>query len=282
MANIVNISENPKIQIFNNEQFGQIRVATTESGEPLFCLADLCRALNLSNPTVVAQKLDEDECPKLDIGLKNGQYVNFVTEPGMYTVILRSDSPAAKPMQKWVTSEVLPSIRKRGGYMTAHADEAPDEIMARALIIAQDTITRTSERLRMVEQQNELHKEQLQLQAPEVLFADSFKATQTLMTMNDLAKYLNQKGIDTGEHRLYDWMVNNHYLIRNRRWSSSKQGYVNDYMPTQRAIELKVFYVIPRPIPTNPGEPPIIKHTVKVTGKGVLYFTKKFLNIKTA
>lgn len=101
------------LKIFTNNQFGEIRVSTTENGEPLFCLSDLCSTLRLSYPRMVAQRLDSDEVRKLDLRGQVG-VTNFVTESGMYTVILRSDSPLAKPMQKWVTSEVLPSIRKQG------------------------------------------------------------------------------------------------------------------------------------------------------------------------
>jgi prophage antirepressor-like protein len=114
------------VQVFQNTRFGEIRVAKDRNGEPLFCLADLCKALNLTNPSDVAKKLDAEDKPKLNLGL-SGQLPTFVTEPGMYTVILRSDSPLAKPMQKWVTSEVLPAIRRTGGYMAAKQDETPEE-----------------------------------------------------------------------------------------------------------------------------------------------------------
>lgn len=101
------------IQIFNNEEFGEIRTAVVND-EPMFCLSDICKALEMSNPTMVAQRLDEDERTKLDLG-RAGE-TNFVTESGLYAVILRSDKPNAKKFRKWVTSEVLPSIRKTGSY----------------------------------------------------------------------------------------------------------------------------------------------------------------------
>ena len=108
------------IQIFRNPQFGEVRTATSANGEPLFCLLDLCNSLGLSNNRKVKSQLDDDvtlSYPIVD-SLGREQEATFVTEAGMYTVILRSDSPNAKPMQKWVTSEVLPSIRKYGAYMT--------------------------------------------------------------------------------------------------------------------------------------------------------------------
>ena len=101
------------LQIFNNEEFGEARTAVVND-EPMFCLIDICKALEMSNPTMVAQRLDEDERTKLDLG-RQGE-TNFITESGLYAVILRSDKPNAKKFRKWVTSEVLPTIRKTGSY----------------------------------------------------------------------------------------------------------------------------------------------------------------------
>lgn len=102
-----------ELQIFSNSEFGEIRTITKDD-EPMFCLADVCKALEMSNPTMVAQRLDDDERTKLDLG-RQGE-TNFITESGLYAVILRSDKPNAKKFRKWVTSEVLPSIRKTGSY----------------------------------------------------------------------------------------------------------------------------------------------------------------------
>lgn len=101
------------LQIFNSEEFGEIRTVVVNE-EPMFCLTDICKALEMSNPTMVAQRLDDDERTKLDLG-RQGE-TNFITESGLYAVILRSDKPNAKKFRKWVTSEVLPSIRKTGSY----------------------------------------------------------------------------------------------------------------------------------------------------------------------
>lgn len=103
------------IEVFENPIFGQIRMVMVDD-EPMFCLIDVCRALEMSNPTMVAQRLDEDERTKLDLG-RAGE-TNFITESGLYAVIVRSDKPNAKKFRKWVTSEVLPSIRKHGAYAT--------------------------------------------------------------------------------------------------------------------------------------------------------------------
>lgn len=188
-----------EIKIFNNPQFGEIRTAKNELGEPLFCLGDLCKALNLSNTTVVANRLDEEEVTKLDLGGRAG-LTNFVTESGMYSVVLRSDSPLAKPMQKWVTSEVLPAIRKTGGYIKTTEEDTPEIIMARAILVAQDSINRLKSQLETKERQIELQRHELISQAPKVDYynevLDSTGLTSTTIIAKDLgmsAGALNKK-----------------------------------------------------------------------------------------
>lgn len=102
------------LQIFNNEEFGEVRTAVVND-EPMFCLIDICKALEIKNATDVAKRLDEDELTRLNLGSRAGE-TNFITESGLYAVILRSDKPNAKKFRKWVTAEVLPSIRKTGSY----------------------------------------------------------------------------------------------------------------------------------------------------------------------
>lgn len=146
-----------QVTIFENAQFGRIRTSLTESGEPLFCLADLCKAINVANHRNVAKRIDQEGVRRMDILTQGGnQQVLFVTEPGMYEVLLRSDSEKAKPFRKWVCSEVLPSIRKSGGYMVAKVDETPEQIMARALMVAKDTIDRQQAALKQSENKNYL------------------------------------------------------------------------------------------------------------------------------
>lgn len=102
------------LQIFNNEEFGEVRTAVVND-EPMFCLIDICKALEIKNATDVAKRLDDDELTRLNLGSRAGE-TNFITESGLYAVILRSDKPNAKKFRKWVTSEVLPTIRKTGSY----------------------------------------------------------------------------------------------------------------------------------------------------------------------
>ena len=137
-----------EIQVFSNSQFGDIRTIIAKDGEPRFCLADLCKAINVTNHRNVAKRIDPDGVRRVDIPTQGGtQQVLFVTEAGMYEVLLRSDSEEAKPFRKWVTSEVLPSIRKTGGYIATKHDDTPEEIMARALVVAQSTLERQQKRL---------------------------------------------------------------------------------------------------------------------------------------
>ena len=136
------------IKIFENAQFGQIRTSVAESGEPLFCLADVCRVLDLSNPRDVKRRLNPRGVCTTDTPTYNQhgalvmQQLNFINEPNLYKCIFQSRKKEAEQFQDWVCGEVLPSIRKSGGYMVARVDETPDEIMARALIVAQETISR--------------------------------------------------------------------------------------------------------------------------------------------
>lgn len=175
-----------EIKIFSNKQFGEIRTAKNESGEPLFCLGDLCKALNLTNTTVVANRLDEEEVTKLDLGGRVG-ITNFVTESGMYSVILRSDSSIAKPMQKWVTSEVLPTIRKHGAYMTQSTIEK--------VLTDPDTLIQLAQTLKEERRQRELAQKQLEYQAPIVQYANEVLSSTSGHTATTIASELNMSAI---------------------------------------------------------------------------------------
>lgn len=239
------------LKIFENKEFGEIRTAVVDD-EPMFCLIDICKALEMSNPTIVAQRLDDDERTKLDLG-RQGE-TNFITESGLYTVILRSDKPNAKKFRKWVTSEVLPSIRKNGGYIAGQETMTDDELMARALQVAQNKIM---ERDRQIETMK-----------PKAIFADAVAASHTSILIGDLAKLISQNGVNIGQKRLFKWLRDNGYLIKRNGsdWN----------MPTQRSMEMKLFEVKESTI-NNPDGSIRINRTPKVTGKGQQYFVNKFL-----
>lgn len=156
------------IKIFKNESFGSIRVAGT-SEQPLFCLTDLCQSIGIANPRNAKTRLDEEDVRVVDT-LTNGgkQKLTYISESGMYEIILRSDSDKAKPFRKWVTSEVLPSIRKQGGYMVAKADETEEEVLARALIIANSAIKRRDERIKVLESENKQKTQLLLAQGDQI------------------------------------------------------------------------------------------------------------------
>lgn len=238
------------LQIFKNSEFGEIRTVTVND-EPMFCLTDICKALEMSNPTMVAQRLDDDERTKLDLG-RQGE-TNFITESGLYAVILRSDKPNAKKFRKWVTSEVLPSIRKNGGYIAGQENMTDDELMAKALMVAQNKI---AERDKQIERMK-----------PKEIFADAVSASETSILVGDLAKLISQNGYKIGQKRLFEWLRTNNFLIK---CGSSRN------MPQQRFVEQGLFEVKESNI-QNPDGSVRITRTTKVTGKGQIYFVNKFM-----
>lgn len=250
-----------EIKIFQNEQFGQIRIVVNENNEPLFCLLDLCNSLGLSNNRKVKSQLDDDvtlSYPILD-NLGREQEATFVTEAGMYTVILRSDSPKAKPMQKWVTNEVLPSIRKHGAYMT-------NETLEKALT-SPDFLIQLATNLKEEKQKRIEAESKIQEDAPKVLFADAVSTSQRSCLIAELAKILQQNGVNIGQNRLFSWMRDNGYLCQ-------KGDYYNQ--PTQKSMKLGLFELKKTSI-TKPDGSVLVTTTTKVTGKGQIYFVNKFL-----
>lgn len=250
------------IKIFQNEKFGQVRVAMTESDEPLFCLSDVCNVIGISNSRNVKARLDAEDVRQMDTLTEGGnQQATFVTESGLYDVIIRSDSEKAKPFRKWVTNEVLPSIRKHGGYIASKQDDTPEEIMARALLVAQETLKRKE--LRLIEAEQKIQKD-----APKVLFADAVSTSQRSCLIAELAKILQQNGVNVGQNRLFSWMRENGYLCQ-------KGDYYNQ--PTQKAMKLGLFELKKTSI-TKPDGSVLVTTTTKVSGKGQIYFIEKFLS----
>lgn len=261
-----------KIAIFKNERFGEVRVAGT-SEEPLFCLADVCKILELGNPSQVKTRLSDGVITNEVIpdALGRNQTVTFINEDGLYDVILDSRKPQAKAFRKWVTSEVLPSIRKHGAYMTDSALEealtSPDFLIQ----LATQLKTEREERLKL-QKENERQAEQITHDAPKVLFANAVQTSQRSCLIAELAKILQQNGVKIGQNRLFAWMRDNGYLC-------SKGQYYNQ--PTQKAMELGLFEIKQTSI-TKPDGSVLVTVTPKCTGKGQIYFVDKFLNDKIA
>lgn len=255
-----------EIQIFNNPQFGEIRALADEANEPLFCAADVCKALGYTNPRkAVADHVDEGDVTKRDTPTTSGvQIMTFVNESGLYSLIFGSKLDSAKAFKKWVTSEVLPAIRKTGGYIAAKADDTPEMIMARAILVAQDTIKKQS--LRIEEQKRKIAED-----APKVLYADSTAASKTSCLVGEMAKILTQNGYEIGQNRLFKKLREEGYL-------GTKGEYYN--VPNQRYQEMGLFEV-KKSIINNPDGSTFQKSTTKITGKGQIYFVNKFLGPKT-
>lgn len=246
-----------ELQIFNNEEFGEVRTVLLND-EPMFCLADVCKALEISNPSKVAQRLDEDERTKLELG-RAGE-TNFITESGLYAVILRSDKPNAKKFRKWVTSEVLPSIRKNGGYIAGQETLSDEELLSKALMVAQKKISEKNELIAMQDSR-------IQEMRPKEIFADAVSASHTSILIGDLAKLICQNGYQIGQKRLFGWLRENGYLVK----SGSSRN-----MPMQRYIEQGLFEIKESSV-QNPDGSVRTTRTTKVTGKGQVYFVNKFL-----
>lgn len=225
-----------QVTIFENAQFGRIRTSLTESGEPLFCLADLCKAINVANHRNVAKRIDQEGVRRMDILTQGGnQQVLFVTEPGMYEVLLRSDSEKAKPFRKWVCGEVLPSIRKSGGYMTAQQDETPEQIMARALMVAKDTIDRQQAALKQSENKNYLlqcqndaltsmnegQQRHIKALMPGATFAKAVETSEHSILVGELARIIKQNGVEIGQNRLFSWLRDKGYLCKRAKCTTS-------------------------------------------------------------
>ena len=234
---------------FNNQQ---VRVLADEQGEPWFVAKDVCEILG-TDTRDVGKILDEDEKGVDTIHTLGGrQQMTTVSEAGLYKLIMRSRKDNAKPFQRWVTHEVLPSIRKHGGYMSGQEELTPDQLVLKSIEYLQSKIA---------EQQA-----QLEQQAPKVLFADAYSASKKCVLVGELAKMLTQNGYKTGQNRLFKQLREEGYLMK-------KNG--NPNFPTQRSMELQLFEVKASTI-TKPDGNEVSKFTTKVTPKGQAYFINRY------
>lgn len=247
------------IKVFENEQFGKVRIAMNESNEPLFCLSDVAKALGYSNPA----KAVIDHCKGvtvLETPTQSGvQAIKYGKESEVYRLTMKSKLPDAEKFQDWVCDEVLPSIRKHGAYMT-------QETLEKALT-SPDFLIQLATNLKEEKQKRIEAEQKIQQDAPKVLFADAVSTSQRSCLVAELAKILQQNGVNIGQNRLFSWMRKNGYLCQ-------KGGYYNQ--PTQKAMELKLFELKKTSI-IKPDGSVLETTTTKVTGKGQIYFINKFL-----
>ncbi len=248
-----------ELQIFSSEEFGQIRTAEI-NGKPYFVASDVATALGYTNP----RKAVIDHCKgvtKRDTPTSGGtQELSYINEGDVYRLIMRSKLPAAEKFESWVMDEVIPSIRKNGGYIAGQENLSDDELLAKALMVAQNKI---AERDRIIAEKQE-HIEKMR---PKEIFADAVSSSHTSILIGDLAKLICQNGYQIGQKRLFEWMRNNGYLVK---FGASKN------MPMQRYIEQGLFEVKESNV-QNPDGSVRITRTTKVTGKGQVYFVNKFI-----
>lgn len=255
-----------ELKVFNSPEFGQVRTFD-KGGEPWFVGKDVATILGYERTAdAIRAHVDDDDKGVGEIQTPGGkQKIVIINESGLYSLVLSSKLPTAKKFKHWITSEVLPAIRKTGGYI-ANAETMTDaEIMSKALLIAKQTIESREQRIHSLEAETERMK-------PKEIFADAVSASNSSILIGDLAKILHGNGIKIGRGRLFAWMREHGFLIKQKGTSYN--------MPTQRAMELGLFRVKEGSYVDGEGNN-IITKTTKVTGKGQQYFINKFLAEKS-
>lgn len=252
---------NNEIKIFDYYD-NQVRTVTKD-GEPWFVLKDVCQILGISNSKMVAARLDDDEKGvSLTDSLGGPQKTTIINEPGLYKVVLRSDKPEAKKFVKWITHEVLPSIRKHGAYITL---EAIQEYMSKPESWIELLQKVRDEHLKNTELQSQIDRDR-----PKVVFAEAVDASDATVYLGEFAKMLRQNGIEIGQNRLFDQLKKDGYLL--------KRNFKGHTIPTQKAIE-KGLFKIEELVVTHDDGHISLKRNVKLTGKGQLFFTNYFENL---
>ncbi len=251
-------------QAFESQEFGIIRAMRGEGGEPWFVASDVAKILGYRDAAQLVRLLDDDEKGTQILSTHGGeQKMTTINESGFYRSIMQRRSSWVKDekkrefviaFQRWVTHEVLPAIRREGGYMVARQDETPEQTMARAVLIAQKTIERKDARIAELE--------------PKALFADAVAASDGTCLVGELAKMLRQNGVEVGQNRLFEVLRNDGFL--------GKSG-SNRNVPTQRAMEMGLFRIKETAITHSDGHV-TINRTPKVTGKGQRYFVERYCN----
>jgi anti-repressor protein len=245
----------PSICNFNFKGFA-VSVIDCE-GIVWFKAQDVCGVIDLSNVSMALKALDSDERSKFNLG-RQGE-TNFISESGLYHLLNGSRKPQAKPFQRWVNHEVLPSIRKNGAYMTPETLEKT--------LTDPDFLIKLATQLKTEQEARREAETQVTIMQPKARFADAVEASKNSILIGELAKLLRQNGVDIGQNRLFKWLRSHSYLCKRGEFSN---------MPTQKAMDLKLFEIKKRAI-DNPDGSVRMTRTTKVTGKGQVYFINKFL-----
>ena len=246
-----------ELKVFNSEEFGDVRTVTI-NGDPWFVGKDVAAALGFTNPrdAISTHVFDEDKGVESIDTLGGKQKMTVINESGLYALVFGSRLKSAQRFKHWVTSEVLPAIRRTGGYQMP----APQgkELLALAVLEAQKTI--------------EAQNTEIERMKPKAIFADAVSASTSSILIGDLAKLLRQNGVDTGQKRLFEQLRNEGYLMKT---GSSRN------MPTQRYVADGLFQ-IKETVISNPDGSVRMTKTTQVTGKGQQYFLNKYLKNKEA
>jgi anti-repressor protein len=245
---------NTSISVFTNSEFGKLRAVPID-GEPWFVASDVAKALGYRMASDMTRRLEDYEKGTHSTRTPGGsQTVSVISEAGLYSAIIGSKIESAKRFKRWVTHEVLPAIRKNGGYMIVRDDDTPLELVSRALLIAKDALDRKDARIAELE--------------PKARFADAVAASDGTCLVGELAKMLRQEGVEIGQNRLFEWLRKGGYLGN----SGSNRN-----VPTQRAMEQGLFR-IKETVITHADGHTSINRTPKITGKGQTYFIRCFLS----
>lgn len=249
-----------ELKIFNNDEFGRIR-AVEQNGEPWFVGKDVAEALGYKEPTKAArERVDAEDRGVSKIDTPSGtQEMTIINESGLYSLVLSSKLPTAKKFKRWVTSEVIPSIRKHGAYLT---DQKIEE-----LLISPETIINLATQIKEEREKNKALAEDVERMRPKELFADAVSASDSSIAVGDLAKYMKQNGVNIGRNRLFEELRNQGFLHK---------GGISKNIPTQRSMDMGLFEVKETVFLDSNGTEKT-KSTPRVTGKGQIYFLNKFL-----
>ena len=249
------------IEIFKNNEFGEVRVLADERGEPWFVAKDVCEILGISKYRDAIAKLDEDErCPVKVDTIKGKQEMTAINESGLYSLILRSNKPQAKKFKKWVTGEVLPAIRKHGLYAK------PDTL--ERIISNPEFGIKLLQELKKEREEKEKYKQEVIELKPKAFFAEVVNNSEDLILVREFAKLISTDKFKIGEKRLYQWLREQGYLMKNNQ-------------PYQKYVDMGIFEVVENP-KTNIRGVALYK-TTKITGKGQVYLQQKiydFFNVK--
>lgn len=249
------------VKIFKNSEFGEIRIVPINN-EPWFIGSEIAKILSYTNPSkAIRDHVDPEEKLTERIVLAGqGRDVTLINESGLYSLILSSKLPTAKKFKRWVTSEVLPAIRKHGAYLT---EQKVEEILTNP-----DTIIKLATQLKEEREARKQAEALNEANRPKVIFAEAVSTSKDGILVGMLAKLLHQNGVKIGQNRLFQWLRDKGYLM--------KRG-VDKNMPTQRSKELGLFDVKERVV-GNPDGSIRLTRTPVVTGKGQVYFVQKFLS----